>query len=41
MNDVKKGLKSLEFKKDKELALRDNINIGFKGYGWEDCHTTW
>ena len=32
---------SLELKKDREAALQDNINIRIKGYGWEDCHTTW
>jgi len=26
-SDIKEGLKSLEYKKDKELALRDNVNI--------------
>ena len=24
-----------------EAALKDNINIRFKGYGWGDCHVDW
>jgi len=34
--DAKEGLKSLGFKKDKELVLQDNINIPCKGHVWED-----
>ena len=39
--DVREGLKSLDFKCDKEAALKDNINIRFKGFGWDDCRVTW
>ena len=38
---VKRGMKSLKLKKDKEAALRDNINMRFKGLGFKEAHTTW
>jgi hypothetical protein len=38
---VKKVMKSLKLKKDKEAALRDNINMRFKGLGFKEAHTTW
>ena len=34
-------MKSLKLKKDKEAALRDNINMRFKGLGFKEAHTTW
>ena len=39
--EVRKGVKDLRFKKDKEQALKDNIQIRFKGFGWDDARTTW
>ncbi len=39
--EVKAGLRKLNYVKDKEAALKDNINIRFLGFGWVDCHTTW
>ena len=38
---VKRGLKSLKLKKDKEAALHDNVNMRFKGLGFKEAHTTW
>ena len=39
--DVTSGLKKLKFKKDKKQALKDNILIRYRGFGWEEWHTTW
>ena len=39
--EVRKGMKELKYKKDKEQALKDNIQIRFKRFGWEDVRTTW
>ena len=38
---VREGMKGLRYKKDKEQALKDNIQMRFRGLGWVDCHTTW
>lgn len=36
------GLKALQFKKDKLQALKDNIQMWWKGFGFEEqCKTTW
>ena len=40
-NDVASCLKSLKYKKDKLQALKDNIQIRYKGFGWENWHTHW
>jgi len=40
-NDVASCLKSLKYKKDKLQALKDNIQICYKGFGWENWHTHW
>ena len=34
-------MKQLKYKKDKEQGLKDNIMMRFKGFGWQDAHTTW
>lgn len=39
--DVKLGLMMMTYIKDKEEALKENINIHYLGLGWNDCHTTW
>ena len=39
--DVRVGIRSLQFKCDREAGLMDIINIRFKGYGWGDCRVTW
>jgi hypothetical protein len=39
--DVKKGLASIQYVKDQELALKDNIQMRYLGMGFNDCHTTW
>ena len=41
INDVTAGLKCLKYKKDKLQALKDNIQIRYKGFGWEDWKTQW
>ena len=41
MAQFKKGMKNLELKKNKEAALRDNINMRLKELGFKDAHTTW
>ena len=38
--DVRKGVKALNLKKDKEAAVKDNIHICFKGFGFEEAKTT-
>ena len=38
---VTEGLKKLITKKDKIAALKDNIQIRYKGFGWEECRTQW
>ena len=39
--DVKNGLANIRYVKDQELALKDNIQMRYLGFGWNDCHTTW
>ena len=39
--EVRNRVKNLQYKKDKFAALKDNIQIRFMGFGWEDWHTTW
>ena len=34
-------MKALALKKDKEEALRDNIQMRFKGMGWVEAQTYW
>ena len=41
VNDVTTGLKVLKYKKDKLQALKDNIQIRYKGFGWDDWKTQW
>ena len=38
--EVRRGVKALKFKNDKDAALKDNIWMQFKGMGWADTHTT-
>jgi hypothetical protein len=38
MNDM---LNSLQYKKDKEALIKDNINIRWRGFGWSEWATTW
>ena len=39
---VRAGVRALEFKKDKEEALKDNIRIRWLGMGWvEEAETSW
>ena len=35
------SLKNLKYKKDKLQALKDNIQIRYKGFEWEDWQTNW
>lgn len=35
------GKTALQYKKDKEEGLKDNILMRFKGMGWVDAQTTW
>ena len=39
--EVRKGVNALTYKNEKETALKDNIQIRFKGYGWAECYTAW
>ena len=39
--EVTAGLKSLTTKKDKYEYLKNNIQIRYKGFGWEDWKTKW
>ena len=41
LNDVNSCLKNLNLKKDKLQALKDNIQIRYKGFGWEEWQTKW
>ena len=41
VNDVTTGLKGLKYKKDKLQALKDNIQIRYRGFGGEDWQTNW
>ena len=41
LNDVNSCLKNLNYKKDKLQALKDNIQIRYKGFGWEEWKTNW
>ena len=34
--EVRNGLKKLQYKKDKLAVLKDNIQMRFLGFGWED-----
>ena len=38
---ITKGLKELKFKKHKLQALKDNIQMWWKGFGYEDAKTRW
>ena len=40
--EVRAGVRALEFKKDKEEALKDNVRIRWLGMGWvEKAETSW
>ena len=41
LSQINKGLKGLKFKKDMQQALKDNIQMRWKGLGIEKCKTTW
>ena len=41
VNDVTSGLQSLKYKKDKLQALKDNIQIRYRGFSWEEWKTPW
>ena len=41
VKDITTGLKSLKYKKDKLQALKDNIQIRYRGFGWEDWKSQW
>ena len=41
LSDVNDGLKRLKYQKDKLEALRNNVLIRYKGFGWEDWKTPW
>ena len=41
VNDVTSGLQGLKYKKDKLQALKDNIQIRYRGFGWEEWKTPW
>ena len=36
ISEVTSGSKKLKYKKDKLQALKDNIQIRFKGFGWNN-----
>ena len=38
---VRNGVKALRYKKDKEEALKDNIQMRYKGMGWVEAQTNW
>ena len=40
-SQIAKGLKGLKFKKDMREALKDNIQMWWKGFGYEQCKTKW
>ena len=40
-SDIVNGLKNLKYKKDKLQALKDNIQIRYKGFGWDEWKTHW
>ena len=40
-NDVTSGLKKLKYKKDKLQALKDHIQIRYRGFGWDEWKTYW
>ena len=40
-SDIVNGLKNLKHKKDKLQALKDNIQIRYKGFGWDEWKTHW
>ena len=39
--EVQKGVKALIYKKDKDEVLKDNLQMRFKGFGWEEARFTW
>ena len=39
--EVKKEVRDLELKKEKELGLKDNIQMKYKGLGRVEAKTTW
>ena len=39
--EVTAGLKKIVYQKDKFKALKDNIQIRYKGYGWDSWKTSW
>ena len=39
--EVKKGLKEIEFKKDKIAALQDKMQMHYLGMGREETQTNW
>ena len=41
VGQVTKTLKQLKTKKEKLEALKDNINMRVKSYGWKQFHTVW
>ena len=41
ISEVTKGLKNLRYQKDKFQALKDNIQVWYRGYGWEHWKTPW
>ena len=41
VSNVTSGLKNLKWKKDKLQALKDNIQIRYRGFGWDDWQTYW
>ena len=40
ITDTRTGAKELKYKTDKEQALKDNIQIRFNGFGWEEARAT-
>jgi hypothetical protein len=41
VGEVTSGLKHLKYKKDKEQSIKDNIQIRYKGFRWEDWKSHW
>ena len=41
VGEVTAGLKRIKAKGAKIEALKDNIRIGWKGFGWKECGTRW
>ena len=40
-NEVNRGLRQLQTKKDKYESIKENINIRVKGFGWTQFHQSW